>query len=1349
MTDGFSAPVRSRLHGAVARRREVIPHAVVWVAVIVLNLIQQPGRITFDTKLDLQIDPAGFLARSTELWNADWALGGLQNQASGYLFPMGPVFWLGDVIGVPMWVWERLWSAFVMLLAYEGARRLAGNWPGITRQSALLAGLVYMLSPRALTTVGSLSSETLPGSILPWTLLPLVLYLRGRMRGWVAFVLSAASVVWMGGQNATVTAACLVLPALLLAFASERTLRRRVGDLAAWGSLIGLATLWWVFPLLLQGAYAPNFLDFIESADTTAGDVGWFAALRGTSHWVAFFGDVPAGWSGGHALASSGPVAFASLLVAALGLAGLLRPTLWQRKVLVLAMLIGLAVMTAGSSGWAGSPFADQWLDALDNSLAPLRNIHKFDPLVRLPLALGVASLASQQLPGRLRGALHPPVRIARMVLIVAVVSVASGPSWAGALRSDDGFEEIPSAWLEAVAFIKEQDGPTRTMLLPAGTFAVNDWGRTIDEPMQVLRPDPWLARIQVTVASAGTVRLVESVEDSAGQARLLRRTTEALRGMGITHVIVRHDLVASAGASEADRIRVGISALPGARLLETFGTQPGGGPMLEVYELAHDREPRIGVQDWAGRAEVSGAPEVLPDLRAVGLVGRTQAAVLTSPDDSFDVLTDSLRRVERNFATAVDDRSEVMTAGEPFRLRREAHDLLDEALSPGLTTAEYEGATQILASSSTAYAGNFGAVRPDEHPYAAFDSSIYTSWVSAPLVDPVGQWIEVHFDEPTDVSDVALTFDASAGSSATSVRVSTQAETLEAQVGATGAVSGLDLGKDATRLRVAITEASSRGPVRLADIRIAGHEISRSLRLPGELEESSAMFASSRAPGRSCIVDRVRVRVECEVANFRDTTESAGFERTVTVAESGQWRFSGLAVATHGPVLDRLFAPLDEAKVKLAASSTFGGDPAVNASAAMDGDLTTSWLATPADREPVLALDWGPQRTVSSIRATLIDGAPGELPKALRVSGGPGTGRPQRVLTSGPRAGQMRPITTTQLRIKAVGTPETASAAISELSVSGLSDLVNHVDLDGPTGTMCGFGPSVEIDGLTVQTRITGTVQDIRSGAELDVVGCGQLARSISPGEHRIRVINPPGFVMTALLMTPPPRPRAAVAGTPQVLDWHASERRVAVRAVGESVLGVRQVFNHGWEASVAGEPLRSVVLDGWRQGFVLPAGTDGVVDLEYRPQRLYQTSLLVGLLLAGVLLILGAVLLVRWFTASRDRDRFESSAVEPDREGSAPAPVRLPTRWRLVGSGLLLIGVAAVSLPLSFGVLIGGLGRRVSLWVVSAVGTGLLLVAAVLAAASGEIVIPPQSAELCVAVAVGLFSGRALIRR
>ena len=281
MIDGATASIRSRASGwasgwASGPRGLAGVQVLVVVGVVVLNLVQQPGLTTFDTKLDLQLDAVDFLRRSTSLWNPDWALGGLQNQASGYVFPMGPAFALGELVGSPMWVWERLWSALVMLVAYEGARRLATRWPGIGTAGAVLAGLTYMLSPRVLTTVGGLSGETLPAAVLPWTVLPLVLYLRGRLRGWVAFVLSAATIPLMGGQNATLVVACLVLPGLLLALADGRTVRRRAADLAGWGSLVGRGHA------VVGGAPAPA--RFLLPAVPRLHRVG---RRHGGRHWLA------------------------------------------------------------------------------------------------------------------------------------------------------------------------------------------------------------------------------------------------------------------------------------------------------------------------------------------------------------------------------------------------------------------------------------------------------------------------------------------------------------------------------------------------------------------------------------------------------------------------------------------------------------------------------------------------------------------------------------------------------------------------------------------------------------------------------------------------------------------------------------------------------------------------------------------------------------------------------------------------------------------------------------------------------------------------------------------------------
>ena len=118
-----------------------------------IAFLQRPGQATSDTKIDLHVDPSGFLADVASLWSATGDLGHVQGgQYAGYLLPMGPFFALGDALGLSEWVIHRLWLGGLLALAAWGMVRLVDELYSRERGVAhLVAGAVILLNPYVVT----------------------------------------------------------------------------------------------------------------------------------------------------------------------------------------------------------------------------------------------------------------------------------------------------------------------------------------------------------------------------------------------------------------------------------------------------------------------------------------------------------------------------------------------------------------------------------------------------------------------------------------------------------------------------------------------------------------------------------------------------------------------------------------------------------------------------------------------------------------------------------------------------------------------------------------------------------------------------------------------------------------------------------------------------------------------------------------------------------------------------------------------------------------------------------------------------------------------------------------------
>ncbi len=1222
-----------------------------------LVFIQAPGLVVTDTKLDLTANPVGWLGRALHLWEPHGWLGQVQNQAYGYLFPMGPFFALGHLLALPEWVVQRLWTSLLLCLAVVGVARLAGRLRIGTPTAALAAGVLYALSPRFLTTLGANSAETLPMALAPWIVLPLVgATISGRHRSGAAR--SGLVVLACGAVNAVATLAVLVIPATYLVTRERNRARLRL--MVLWAAAVLAATFWWLVPLVLLGGVSPPFLDWIESARITTIPTNLVETLRGTSHWVAFVLDRSGPfWQGGWLLVTN-PVAILDTgLVAGLGLYGLARRDLPERRWLALTALVGVVAVTFGHVGPLAAPWAAWAQGLLDGVLAPMRNIHKFDPLIRLPLTLAAAHALT--VLGRQVNSIRAPGLRSMSVGLAGVVMIGvASPLLLESLPPRDAFSAIPGYWQDTADWLaKRSDGAA--IVVPGASFGTFYWGDPRDEPLQPLAGTPWTVRDAVPLAPAGTIRWLDGIEDHLAGGQGGPGLTALFRRAGIRYVVVRNDLdYTRAESPRPVLVHAALSGSPGVAKVAQFGGVVGGGSRpgfrvdegldlpyraVEVYEVAEPR-PRFELQPVAGAAIVSGDSTAVADLadagfdsaRSLVMAGDVPTRWTGWVDRPSDVIqTDTYRRREVNFGRVHDHSSQTLGPDDPLRLGSSTRDYLP--YPDAFSTVAVPMGGEVRASSSQSDAGAPGGSDPEHQPFAAVDGDSRTTWSSSAPQGALGQWIELTADHPVSgIATVRVNRDVF-GLYPTSLRVTGEHGSVDVAVDDPLRAVRVEIPGGTTRtIRVEPLQISDGGrgvSFVVADLRLPGVVVRRPLQLPRAAAGTDRIVLTAAADRPGCVL--VGSRPLCSERLVRGGEEDTGMDRLLS-GISGSWRISGTAVPKPGPALDAWLAPAEG--IRAAASSSNVQDPRGGAQRAVDGRLETGWVAAPGDRTPNITLTWEVPRIIRGLSVRLDPALAASAPTMVSALGD--NGIVQRAPVGSDNIARFhRGIVTSSLVVSFpairpegsidpfTGRSDLLPVGVSELMPLGAQDLVRPDDGAERLLAPCGTGPTLYVDGRFMRTAVTGTRSSIMNLQPQEWSICGPA--TVSLGDNA-RISTKPSLTWRAAQVrldargiSPAPQP-IAPTGPLTVLVDNPDERKLGLpERTSAQLLSVLENANAGWVAHWSdGSRLEPVTLDGWHQGWVVPAGAPGTVTLTYAPQRTYALGLTAGLVLALGLLVL-----------------------------------------------------------------------------------------------------------------------------
>jgi arabinofuranan 3-O-arabinosyltransferase len=1313
-----------------AAGKAILPALV--AAAYVLAFVQRTGLNTSDTKVDLHVDPTRFLAQVASVWSPTASLGHVQGgQYSGYLWPMGPFFALGHLLGVSSSVTERLWLGTLLALAAWGAVRLTDTLLERRRGAGhAVAGAAYMLNPYVVVFTSRTTVFLLAYAALPWLLVIVHRALREPARWWWAAAFGLVITSTAGGVNATVTALILLGPMLLAGF---ETLSGAVTPRAVlrfgWRALVATvaASIWWIVPLLVQSAYGLNFLQFTEQVGSIWATTSLTESLRLMGYWPSYlgvgysdrltpyFGDSPT-------LLFNPAVIMATVAFPALALGSYAWTRRWRYAPFLLACaLVGLLVMSIGYPDGTPGRRAATFLYNHFSAFQFLRTTYKAGPLVALAVALFAAG-ATRALWASGRA----PVRALLTCSIAALLVLGALPFFEGrALELT--WSSIPSAWRQAGRDLNSQlPANSRAAVLPAQAFGFYNWGGTVDPILPALTKRPVAIRNVPPYDDLHAVDYLWTVDGLIQQQRLLPHELRPLLDLMSARAVIT--------ATDDDAARSGAMP-PAAAAAELLG-QPGFMRPARAYGPVHtfpsapetvdpaQRLPEVRRYDLAARGLirteplreatiVDGSAEGIADLAALGLISDTQPLFYAGDLSAAEIraqalagagvfITDSNRRRAFVASRIRQNVGSTIPASEAFSADAAVLDPFPHAGSTAQTVATFEGARYVTAPYNPDI-----AEFPEHAPIAAFDGNPGTSWLADPTLDDSRHWIEIGFDHPRNVTHIDLLEDQSDPLvHLDQVRVNGRPFPIHR------GWNRLNVGlRGATAIRVAITAvhgpgSNSRSVGGIAEIRIPGVSVRELLRPPllaeqalrstdlshttltYVFERTTADQPLQRGPAQAqMLIHGDRLQAEASLTRLAQDPEQ-GIARVIDPPAARRWRISGLATvspAAPDTAIDRVAGTRTDGS-SFNSSGRLEGRPGYRASAAFDGSPRTAWVAPLSDQQPAWIVWRTPQTHVLRRLVLTHSALPARFPTLVSLSadGGPAV---MSTVGSGGSVVLLRPLRgrtfkLTVLRAAGSNRPSVALAGIAGAGIPTATNPPGGTAIRGRCGEL-----TASIAGQRAPLMARGSVAALDQGQPLPLTLCG--APVDVPATETDVTVAPALFrpLLVALRSrAPDPFARTAVASHRGVTDSghqvSGSYTGVQVRVTEPSWLVLGESFNRGWRATCNGRSLGlPMVIDGFANGWRITPSCRSV-SLSFAPQTFVSAGLVAGALACAVLLL---VLILR---RPRSQPAPPPTDLPADKADLSTRPLALP---RALAVGALSAAAFGFVFGLRAGVVIG----------------------------------------------------------